>query len=95
METSNSIAINSGIETSQQINEPEEEENTTPEYYNIYPPVDSVSENNYNFDSPFIKWDFTQQPKTFKETLMDPKNNDFYEMNEDFYESLLQRKSYY
>ena len=95
METSNSIAINSGIETSQQINEPEEEENTTPEYYNIYPPVDSVSENNYNLDIPFIKWDFTQQPKTFKETLMNPKNNDFYEMNEDFYESLLQRKSYY
>ena len=44
---------------------------------------------------PFIKWEFNQQPKTFQEELYEPINKNIYDMNEEFLESLLQRKSYF
>ena len=86
METSNSIIVQS------QKND-ELDENKNLQYFNLYPSVSSF----YDITStvPFIKWEFNQQPKTFQEELYEPINKNVYDMNEEFLESLLQRKSYF
>ena len=86
METSNSIIVQS-----QKNDELDESKNL--QYFNLYPSVSS----SYDIIStvPFIKWEFNQQPKTFQEELYEPINKDVYDMNEEFLESLLQRKSYF
>ena len=62
------------------------EEKIIPQYFNLYPPLNSSSENS-NINVPYIKWDFVQR--------QEQKNNDIYEMDEEFFESLFQRKSHY
>ena len=86
MKTSNSIIVQS-----QKNDELDESKNL--QYFNLYPSVSSF----YDITStvPFIKWEFNQQPKTFQEELYEPINKDVYDMNEEFLESLLQRKSYF
>ena len=92
MESSDPVVI-----TSQKNNEPEEK--PIPEYFNLYPKINSSDENNNininintNINVPYIKWDFDEQQKTLEQ---EQNNNDIYEMNEEFLESLLQRKSHF
>ena len=88
MESSNSQVI-----TSQKNNESEEKQ--IPEYFNLYPQIETSNENNIvnnnlNINVPYIKWDFNEIPKSLEQ-----ENNDIYEMDEEFLESLLQRKSHF
>ena len=90
-------ATNSLIVTSQKNNESEQhtssqnEININTQCYNLYPQVNS-QDNSTNNDVPFIQWDFNQEKKKYKEG---EQINDVYEMNEEFFESLIQRKNYF
>ena len=91
-------ASNTINEISQNKNESEEhtlsknESNNNAQCYNLYPRV-NAPENSSNNDVPFIQWDFNQEKKMFKDE--EEQINDVYEMNEEFFESLLQRKNYF
>ena len=82
MENSNTLLNNDNPQKNNEIIE----ENQIPEYFNLYPPVNSYTDN-INSNVPYIKWDFVEQNEQ--------KENDIYEMDEEFLESLLQRKSHY
>ena len=63
------------------------------EYLNLYPPLLCINENNkYNNNVPYIEWDFDSEKKD-KESSNQEVNKNIYEMNTEFLESLLQRKS--
>ena len=79
-------------QNSKQIKEKENnnlEEKVIPEYFNLYP---KEEDHNLDLNVPYIKWDFDEQQKALEQ---EQNNNDIYEMNEEFLESLLQRKSHY
>ena len=90
-------ATNSIILTSQKNNESEQqtlshnETNINAQCYNLYPQVSS-QDNPINNDVPFIQWDFNQEKKKYQE---EEQINDVYEMNDEFFESLIQRKNYF
>ena len=89
---------NSNILTSQKNNQTEgsyipqnsqKSETSNIDYLNIYPPINEFSDNDLNTNVPNITWEFPQKNKDD----IDSPNENMYDINEEFLESLLQRKN--
>ena len=96
MDLSNEIISqknNESINNLQQMNQ-SSESNNNKEYLNLYPSLLNPNDI-YIHNAPYIQWDFDSKNNDLRESTNEKINKDIYEINYEFLESLLQRKTNY